>query len=344
MRIPLSVDSDLRGTLQELWRAVDKLGQSPLNPDLRGRTLTNAGSAVDPFDLTTRDDVQALIEAAISTVPQTVAGALPTLLYGTHADRLVTAPGSATKGTLFWETDRAALYQRQEDTGTPAWKLLLCRPLMSTGAKPADLLTTDVGFTWFVSNEGVLYRWTGTAWIYAQGSKAGWLVNRPAAASVDTGFLYIATNKGNQVWRKDTSDWLLLEGLGGPESDVIANIPGTLTAIDAGYLFYATDYKRLYRWSGSAWADDESRTGPDPRKQVCWFMEDPGAGWALCNGSTVTISTSTGGTASYAAPDITTNYHYPRGNTTAGASGVLQGDTGATTLLYYYDLLPYVRL
>lgn len=72
---------------------------------------------------------------------------------------------------------------------------------------------------------------------------------------------------------------------------------------DVGVLFYSTDFNRLYRWSGSSWADDP--TAP-PRFQIAYFFStpEPSTGWAQCDGRSVTRSTSSAGTSYFTTPVI----------------------------------------
>jgi len=246
-----------------------------------------------------------------------------TTLVDTHANRLSSYPPETYPlGTLFFETDRAAFYQVQSVSGTPAWVIALCRPLRSADPLPADLGANDGGFTWFDSVAGATMRWSGGAWNYYLGSLVDVFANRPAAALADRGFLFIASDLGSHVWRKGTSAWVLLEGVGGPTRGVLASLTGGLTADDAGYQYFATDFDRAYRWTGAAWAD---APGQPQRGQICYFDDSlaPGAGWALADGSTVTRSTATGGTASYTTPNLTGSNRFIRSvaGTTGGTGG-----------------------
>lgn len=88
----------------------------------------------------------------------------------------------------------------------------------------------------------------------------------------------------------------------GPETGLLINIPRNLAAIDAGRIYHATDYDRLYRWTGTAWADFG---GQVTRLTVAYFpVNTTPTGWAICNGGPVQISTSDGRTASLTPPTI----------------------------------------
>jgi len=72
---------------------------------------------------------------------------------------------------------------------------------------------------------------------------------------------------------------------------------------DAGQEFFATDYARGYRWTGSVWEDLPDAPA---RFQVVLFGQfpEPPIGWAPCDGRNVARSTSTGGVAFYVAPNV----------------------------------------
>ena len=65
--------------------------------------------------------------------------------------------------------------------------------------------------------------------------------------------------------------------------------------------FFATDYARLYRWTGTVWEDSPDAPA---RFQIVLFAQapEPPIGWAPCDGRRVTRSTSTGGITSYTTP------------------------------------------
>jgi hypothetical protein len=86
---------------------------------------------------------------------------------------------------------------------------------------------------------------------------------------------------------------------------VLANAPTDLGAQDAGFLFYATNYYRLYRWTGSAWTYADSEL---PEKFITTYPGTVPTGWALCDGSSVTVSKSDGTTQSFTTPDLTGQY------------------------------------
>lgn len=103
--------------------------------------------------------------------------------------------------------------------------------------------------------------------------------------------------------------------------------PTTITDLgthDAGLLWELQSHVRCYRWTGSQWFD---APGQPQRGQICFFASAalPGAGWAICNGGATTISTTTGSTAPFTTPDLTTGARFIR--STAGATGGTGGQS-----------------
>lgn len=87
-------------------------------------------------------------------------------------------------------------------------------------------------------------------------------------------YLNFTTPATTQVWQYVT----------GIMESVIANQPTDLGTYDAGFLFYATDRKILYQWSGSAWA--EFLTSQP-------IIEDTYANWTLANYNPVNYNPGT---------------------------------------------------
>jgi len=89
--------------------------------------------------------------------------------------------------------------------------------------------------------------------------------------------------------------------LGGTMRATLANIPA-LGANDADFLFYATDYHHLFRWTGAAW-----EFGPcdDGSGFIRMDTQVPNAGlWQLCDGSTVARSNPDGTTTNVTLEDL----------------------------------------
>lgn len=111
--------------------------------------------------------------------------------------------------------------------------------------------------------------------------------------------------------------------------------PSDLGTDDANFLFYSTDFQHIYRWDGSAWAY-ATECGEIGSAYVVMRIGAPATGvWQLCDGSTVTRSTSTGGTSSITVPNLVNNY--PKGSNAytgavvAATAPTISGNTGAGT-------------
>lgn len=79
--------------------------------------------------------------------------------------------------------------------------------------------------------------------------------------------------------------------------------PRKLGTNDRGLLFHATDFDRVFMWTGSAWTDAPG--APRRFQQLLFPVGDPPeAGWAACDGSTVKASTPTGLTVAYRLPVV----------------------------------------
>ena len=188
------------------------------------------------------------------------------LAYGLHADRLLVDLATVKAGYTWYETDRAAIYQVQDVAGTLTWMLVLCRPFRTADPLPTDLGTNDAGFTWFDQVLGVTFRWSGGLWNYYLGSYVEAFANMPAAALADRGFLFIASDYGEHVWRKGSTAFELIEGMGGPMYGTGANratVAATLGANDTGFYHVATNQGyHWWRWSGTAFVLVEGLGGP----------------------------------------------------------------------------------
>jgi hypothetical protein len=106
----------------------------------------------------------------------------------------------------------------------------------------------------------------------------------------------------------------------------LATIPTGLTLADAGYLFEATDFKRVFRWTGTAW---EYAPGQPIKGEIVASDADPLTGWALCDGSVVTRTKPDATTESFTTPNLVGRY--PKGvSTYTGVAGaaVAPGVTG----------------
>ena len=83
--------------------------------------------------------------------------------------------------------------------------------------------------------------------------------------------------------------------------------------------------------------------GQPTRHQIGLFDSAPGTGWALCDGSSATFSTSSGGTTSAATPNIIGLSNYLVGGPALG-SGSHNRANGTDFTINYQVYLPYIRL
>lgn len=95
--------------------------------------------------------------------------------------------------------------------------------------------------------------------------------------------------------------WVFLGGE--PMFGTLATIPAGLGTADAGFLFGATDYYHMYRWTGAAWdfAPGDSGSG----FIVAAIASLLGALWAPCDGGSYAVAKPDGTTVNVNTPDLT---------------------------------------
>lgn len=310
-RIPATASTDVQQSFKELWDALNAvraplqglLGSNDLN--LAGRRILNLGPAQANGDAVNKGDLtKALAQftpgapaagssSSSSSAPVGPPAAVPTqdILVGTHAQRLAAAATPLRVGTLWLESDRSMLYLRVTST---AWVLVGSFTVFDfLGNRPADLAGNDAGFLFLAADQGVLYRWSGSVWIYSAGVYRDVIANRPIIGNCDTGMIFVATNQGQQAWIKDyaSNTWRLLEGWGDPLDGTLPIGALGLGTPDAGFRYRSTDFDRVYQWTGAAWVDAPGQ----PRRGMMVFAEaNLGTGWHNCDGTTVTISKADG--------------------------------------------------
>lgn len=329
-RIPPGAATSVQQSFREVWASIDVL-LGPNAIDLKGRRIVNAGSAVHDRDYLTKGDLKNATADALPEVHLTPAQTPPgaqaanTIIVGTHDERITTATVRLLEGTLFYETDRTALYRMTGNVWLMAGSFSVFDFLAN---RPTDLTANDTGFLYMAADQGVLYRWTGLVWVYMAGILRDVRSARPLPGNCDTGMIFEATDQGCQAWIKDygSNAWTLLAGWGEPMAGTLA--PSVSPAAgDVGFLYRATDFDRVYRWTGSAWEDAPGQ----PRRGMMVFATGSlGTGWHACDGASVTISTATGGTATVTLPNFNTGT-FPRANSSAGGTG------GASTHVHNVD-------
>jgi hypothetical protein len=326
MKIPASAAADVQQSFRDVWATLAPW-TGGANLDFHGRRIINAGSAIADFDYVTLADLRRAL-AKIETEIEAPAPGTKQTFYGTHAQRLARAPNTVPDGSFFEETDRGALYQSQQLLGVATWVLYFGFMTGSYSAKPGDLGLSDDNFWYNAQDQATLSRWTGSAWHYQIGILIDTFANRPASGgtNIATGFRFAASDRGFQEWWYDRAAtvWKFAGG-GQPTRGTLASITGSLGTNDAGYLYFATDFDRVYRWTGSAWED---APGQPMRGMMAYFRgaQLPGTGWGLCDGTTYTMSTSTAGTQSYVSPNLTGSNRFVR-----AVSGATDGTGGSAT-------------
>lgn len=171
-------------------------------------------------------------------------------------------------------------------------------------------------------------------WQYLGGIYLSSATDRPAdLGNADLGAVFQQHDyaNGNLQWWWTGANWYA----DGVQRGAIASLPAASNAL-AGSYYEATDYDRVYLCTGAAWVD---APGEPTRGQVGLFTADPGTGWQVCDGSTVTRSTSAGGTTSVTVPNLTVGY-------IAGFGATATTDTIGTSGTFYnlHYMIPYYRL
>lgn len=106
----------------------------------------------------------------------------------------------------------------------------------------------------------------------------------------------------------------------------------TLSSLLSGVLIYVSDYAHFIFWDGSA-----AKFAGDPSGRIEGFLVDPGTGWHLCDGSTVTYLKPDGTTGSVTLPNLTSSPAYPKygasvtGINAAHAAGISGTTSNSTT-------------
>ena len=174
-------------------------------------------------------------------------------------------------------------------------------PTVTTLPGPNDPLS-QIGNT--VIFNGVDYTYTanptpGGPAFWKQNTSLGQIINDTAANMVNypassyaLGVQYFQTDTLITYMNQDvggTKTWLYFNGT---QSDVLANIPGTLGLNDTGYLFNGTDYQHVWRWDGTAWHFNVGGSGTTTITQN--GLPPFGGVWHACDGTTVNVSQDDG--------------------------------------------------
>lgn len=144
------------------------------------------------------------------------------------------------------------------------------------------------------------------------------------ARNYPDGTFYLESDR-NALYVTLSGVWTYLLGC---YRDTLGNKPADLGATDAGFLFYATDYAHTWRWTGSAW---EYAPGDRASGEFAYFMADPGTGWRLCDGATVTRTKSDATTASVTLPNETGGVYRKGGSYTGTVNVAVAATVSGTT-------------
>lgn len=348
----LRVIFDQLGLLQGLTTATSWRG----TVNAGGQTILNLPDAVEASNPVTLQQLQAATHPKNFQQALSISGSNPldvTALigstafgYGLHADR----PSSPPVGGAYFETDRRALYVETGNQWVLAFSYIMqgqvgAWPTTPSGNVP-DLGANDVGFYFQDTKLGIIWQWTGGSWHWNGGILHDTWAHRPTAFTgggglppQDAGVMYSATDRGYQTWvlEYSTGKWLLLPGWGEPMNDVIANsgaIGATLGTVDRGFLLYASDYDRVYEWTGAVWADAPAQP---TRGMMCDFKTAPGTGWAACDGSLINLTTAAAGLTNYTTQDFVANTPFERlsNSVTTGTFGTAGADYHFTQTMKY---------
>src|SRR5579859_2600217 len=209
-----------------------------------------------------------------------------------------------------------------------------------------DMSKFDVGFVFRASDYRAAWRWEiddpalfTFKWVRLYGLYDDVFANRPTGLSAspdlgsDEGFLFYATNR-NHTWRwsaNPSNFWVVQPQLSIPMQGTISpDQKPSLGANDSGFLFYSTDFDRTYLWTGAAWIDAPEQR---PRFETGMFAVDPGLGWHILDGSTVTASKADGTTQSIVLANLATPAYAKLGTSATGvnaASGATTSDSAGT--------------
>lgn len=229
---------------------------------------------------------------------------LPVILSGTHFERInLHQAKKYPVDSTFWETDRSSQYVLRMYGAIKAWfyEEGLARGLRAE--RYTDLSALDTDFRFYAKDNYVTYRWTGSAWepmpmvgVIAVDTHANRLAKYPAT-DYPVASHFRESDRG-ALYRNTGSAWVYESGI--MRTATIADKPTGLGANDVGFLWFTADYKHTWRWLGSAWTYED-----DPSGVFLYTDSDPGAGYHLCDGSTVTRTRSDATTASVTLPDET---------------------------------------
>ena len=300
-------------------------GELMVQSRIPGLTFTSLRHKVEPIvDDTFRNiyDNLIYIRSRLLPEPTPVSASGPTMqkltarpavststpvMVDTHLVRITTYRSALPiSGTTYYEFDRNAFYIVSKNlAGVTDWRLIVAVMEDVLASRPTDLGVADNGFIFLDVPTHKFYVWDSPNWyelraeaVFRQGTYA----TRPAVAASDNGLVYYATDQ-DVYYQVVAGAWKYMCGI--MAGTLSPDTKPTLVAGDANFLFYAADYDKIYQWTGAAWRIAD---GADKIGEIRFFDGSvaPGTGWQLCDGSTVTRSTPTGGTTPVTVPNYTT--------------------------------------
>ncbi len=172
-------------------------------------------------------------------------------------------------------------------------------PLQNEVVDERRLLTVPwVSFLQWILNIGTR--------IYLEGTHADRIDDKNDPAQYRPGTWFYETDRTVLYQVRIISDepqWVYVAGT--MRGSAVTNKPTDLGAYDAGFLFYAAAYAHTWRWTGSTWQD---APGDRASGEIAWFTVDPGAGWALCNGTSTFRTLGNATTSAITTPNLITAY------------------------------------
>lgn len=152
----LKTPEGIERVLRQFSAAIGAIPTAPQSPDLNALALKLAPII--------RDELQAGGASPLNL--QSLPGSgVPFAAVDTHANRLAIYPAyNYPAGALFFESDRTMAYVDVLVSGVPTWEYSGGVYTSTFANRPADLVSTDIGFLFYATDQGTAYIWTGAAW------------------------------------------------------------------------------------------------------------------------------------------------------------------------------------
>lgn len=154
-------------------------------------------------------------------------------------------------------------------------------------------------------------------------TRANRVANYPAG-NYQAGSTFFETDTG-LTYIDNGTNWVYTAGI---EQVTQATLPTGLGVSDTGLLVNVTDFRHTLQWSGSAW---EWGPGDMGSGQVASFLSNPGAGWNLCDGSSVNYLNSDGTVSAITLPNYTTPAYLKLGTTANAGPNAPSGTTSSVS-------------